>query len=312
MVIDRTLVLVIGLLVIVFFLSFARRKMLPEENFISFVQSKKTTLYWFVDAESNARNWFDFGARRSIDVNRGYLSVAFDALVRTQGKDFAIVPLIGRKETLSILKNPNHDAVMLPADLWRAYVISHICAERGGLVMDGNSILTVGPSLASFINKESIEAAMFGSDHDEPVVSAATGVAPGPDQYMGYAAEAHHPSWEYVANQYDSLVSRGNQAWGSASARRMNRTLWETQKTMGAVVLRSADGSRFDTGKLRQLEDYFGRSSDTNTTNLMPNVAYVAYDGDMLARRYEFNWFTQLSPEQIASSDLVWAHLAGL
>lgn len=297
---DHVLI-VIGLLALVFVLSFMRRRVLPPESFLPSLPSTKPTLYWFVDAEANARKWWDFHGRRSTTPNRGYLQVSLDALHKTQGKSFTIVPLIGRMETMLTMIDPNPKAVDLPPALWRSYVISNLCAKRGGLVIDGNSVLTVGQAFAV----HNIPAAMFGTDHDEP---NAGGTAPGPDQYIGYAAAAGHPAWIYASREYENLVDRGVQAWSSAIARRMPRQLWETQKTLGMTVSKEADGSRKPDGSLRQLEDYFG-----HTVADLPNDAvYVAYDGDALERRYEFNWFLRLSPEEIQTSDLAWTKYAGL
>jgi hypothetical protein len=89
--------------------------------------------------------------------------------------------------------------------------------------------------------------------------------------------------------------------------------VWETQKTLGASVIRSADGGSLANGKARQLEDLFGRVGNPADPKsaLLEGTVYVPYDGDDLSRRHEFNWFLRLSPEQIKESDLVWARLAG-
>lgn len=309
---DDTVFIMIGLLTLVLVLSFMRRRILPAESFMPNLPFMKTKLYWFVDAESNARNWWDFHSRRSMLPNRGYLQVALEALQRTQGDDFQIVPLIGRMDTMAAMSNPLPRAIDLPPALWRSYVISHLCANQGGLVIDGNSVLTLGPSFKPLVN--SISAAMFGTDHDEPVVNPTTDIAPGPDQYIGYASTSGHPAWIYAAKEYDALVARGPQAWSSAVVRRMPRALWDQQLQLGMSIIRAADGSRLEDGKLRQLEDYFGRVS--NPTNprqtLTKDAVYVAYDGDDLVRRYEFGWFNRLSPQQIKESDLVWTQYAGL
>lgn len=293
--------IVIGLLVLVFILSFMRRRVLPKESFLPSIPSLKPTLYWFVDAEPNSRTWWDFSSRRSIAPNRGYLDVSLKALKRTQGKEFNIVPLIGRLETMQEMRTANPRAIDLPPALWRPYVISHLCAANGGLVIDGNSVLTLGPAFSS-----KSQAAMFGTDHDEPI---AGGAAPGPDQYIGYALQPGHPAWTYAAAEYDALVEKGPPAWSSAVARRMPRMLWETQKSLGMTVIREADGSRFQDGSLKQLEDYFGRFQNPEGA-MNTQAVYVAYDGDVLARRYEFNWFLKLSPEDIQTSDLLWAKYA--
>jgi hypothetical protein len=298
--------IVIGLLALVFIVSFMRRRVVPAEDFLPSLPLVKPALYWFVDAEPNTRKWWDFHGRRSVTPNRGYLEVALDALNRTQGSKFNIVPLVGRMATMEMIGDPLRKAIDLPPALWRAYVISSLCAKKGGLVLDGNSVLTVGPTFTV-----SGAAAMFGTDHDEPV---AGGAGPGPDQYIGYAAAAGHPAWIFALREYEHLVERGPQAWTAAIARRMPRTLWETQKTLGMTVVREADGSRLPDGSLRQLEDYFGRLSvpENPRQALAKNAVYVAYDGDMLERRYEFTWFLRLSPEDIKTSDLMWAQYAGL
>lgn len=304
---EDAVLIVIGLLVLVFVLSFMRRRVLPPESFLPSLPSLKPTLYWFVDAEPNSRKWWDFQGRRSVTPNRGYLEVALDALHKTQGRAFNIVPLMGRMETMVQMENANPRAIDLPPALWRSYVISHLCATKGGLVIDGNSVLTVGPAFTM----GNASAAMFGTDHDEPM---AGGTKPGPDQYIGYAAERGHPAWVYASQEYEKLVASGPQAWSSATARRMSRQLWETQKTQGMSLIRDADGSRLLDGRLRQLEDYFGRSTTPEDPKqaLSKEAVYVSYDGDDLARRYEFNWFLNLPAEELRRTEILWTKFAGL
>lgn len=304
----ETLFLITLLLVIVFLLSWYRRQpSIPEERFLS-IPGFKPNLYWFVDAEPNARNWWDFHGRRSDTPNRGYLEVALDSVFRTQSADFNIVPLIGRLQTMMAIDGAHPRAIDLPPALWRVYVISALCARRGGLVIDGNSVLTLGPSFATVVKAD---AAMFGYDHDEVLYSSIT---PGPDNYIGWAASAGHPAWLAAYEAYEKVVSAGPQAWNAAVARRMPRTLWETQKTLGMICIREADGSRLPDGYIRQLEDYFGRKWDMDDPKqaISPSAIYVAYDGDALERRFEFNWFLRLNTEQLKKTDLIWSRMAGL
>jgi hypothetical protein len=90
-------------------------------------------------------------------------------------------------------------------------------------------------------------------------------------------------------------------------------TVFEAQRERGIETIRDVECCRNNDGTARQLEDIFGRSSlsDTKTT-LPPSAVYISYDGDELARRYEFAWFLRLSPEQIAKSEIAWAHYAGV
>lgn len=301
--------LVSVLLVAVILLAMFRRKpALPTEPFISF---RKPTLWWFVDAEPNARNWWDFGARNSQEPNRGYLQISLEALKKTQSDDFAIATLVGRDAVLAQLPGAPPAAKQLPPALWRHWVIANLLETHGGLVMDGNSTLCVGPRMYPYVEHEA--ATTFGSNPDEPVVNPHNAMAPGPAPYVAWAAMPHHPAWTHAAGIWNALVAKGPQAWSSATARRTDMTVWETQKTLGATVIRIADGGRLPSGKLRQLEDLFGRVGNPAdpATMLIDGTVYVPYDGDDLARRYEFNWFLNMSAEQIKDSDLVWARLSG-
>lgn len=301
---------VLGLLLLV--VSFAILRRAPEkprDEFIDF-SLKKPTLWWFVDDEVNARGWLDFMGRNTTEPNRGYLQVALDAVRRTQAADFEIKPLIGRDAVLAQIPHANPQAKQLPTALWRRYAIANLLEAQGGLVMDGDSTLCVGPSFAPSI--KNIDAAVFGITQDEPVASPDMALAPGPAPYVGWSRKSHHPAWSYASAIWNKLVAAGPQAWSSAEARRTYMTVFESQKSYGIQVVRSADGGRLPDGRPRQLEDLFGRVSEPADpkTQLTPNTVYVPYDSDALTRRFEFNWFLRMSPEQIRSSDLVWAELA--
>ena len=266
-------------------------------------------LYWFCDSQTNARNWNDFGARNSPLPNRGYLEVALEKVKSTQ-KDFQVVPLIGRDAVLHLLPELDPACKQLPPKLWREFVIANVLKAKGGLVMDGDSTLCIGSSLYPHV--KDIDAATFGINSDEPIVSPLTAISPGPSPYVGWSKLPNHPAWVYSADIYNSLLARGPQAWDSALARRMNQYIWEKQKKMNCTVLRGVEGGRLATGKFRQLEDIFGRLAEPmDPHNILPaGTVYISYDGEDLQKRYEFNWFLRLSPKQLKQSDFVWAKLA--
>jgi hypothetical protein len=292
---------IFALIAIVVILSLMRRRpyLPPPESKEGFGLLGKPTLWWFVDAETNARHWADFGARNSRHPNRGYLELARKKLYETQGDAFTIQCLYGREETLAAIGSTNRRALELPPDLWRSYVIANICAQKGGCVVDGNSTLFVA-KLAPMLN--GIDAAMFGTYPDEPIVSPMTAVAAGPGPYVGWAAMKQHPAWVHAAQQYTALVEASPQAWGAASARRMFLEVWQMQKQLGAVIVRGIDGSRRSNGTKLQLDDIFGRTP----LDLPSETVYLTYDGDELARRHEFNWFLRMSPKQILESSCAW------
>ena len=298
---------VAAFVIIVVYLSLTRRRpAMPLEAFVSF---RKPTLWWIVDAEPNARNSFN-GARNSSEPNRGYLQLALEAVQKTQGADFAVTPLVGRPAILAQIPGADPSAAQLPASLWRAYAISRLLEAQGGLVMDGNSTLCVGPRLLPLLQADAV---VFGVHPEEPVANPLTAMAPGPAPYVAYASKPHLPAWRLAADTWETLVRRGPQAWSSATARRTDMTVWEAQKPLGIAVVRGVDGGRLSSGLPRALEDTFGRVSvpaDPKTA-LTPETVFVTYDGDELARRYEFNWVLRLSSQQLKESDLAFTKWAG-
>jgi hypothetical protein len=301
--------IVFSLIAVVVVLSLGRRRVpLPPSEYTDAERAEgfgllgKPTLWWFVDTDTNARNWADFTARNNKQPNRGYLELALKKLHDTNGDSFTIKPLYGRKETLAVIEGADPRALMLPPDLWRSYVIANLCAQKGGLVVDGNSTLFISkmPSLSNF------GAAMLGTYPDEPIVSPMTAIAAGPAQYIGWAAAPKHNAWIQAAHQYNALVDAGQQAWGAASARRIFLEVWSVQQQLGAVIVRGIDGSRRTNGTKLQLEDIFGKTP----LDLPKETVYVTYDGDDLARRHEFNWFLRMSTKQILESTCAWCLLA--
>jgi hypothetical protein len=300
----------VGLLVVLILALNRRKPTLPAEDFVS-LPGMKPTLWWFVEDENNARSWLDFGGRSTTEPNRGYLKVALEALQKTQGEDFDIKPLIGRDAVLAQIEGAPVAAKQLPPALWRRWAIANLLNCHGGLAMDGDSTLAVGPRFKPLL--AGVDAAAFGVTPDEAIVNPTMALAPGPSPYAGWASAARHPAWTHSADIWGRLVARGPQAWSSAEARREYMPVFEAQRKLGLVVIREAEASRIPDGRPRALEDLFGRMSvpaDPKTA-LTPGAVYVAYDGDDLARRFEFNWFLRMSPAQIKESDLVWARLAG-
>ena len=300
-------VIVFFLIAVAVVLSLMRRRTpLPppeqsEQSTEGFGLLGKPTLWWFIDTDTNARHWADFGARNSRAPNRGYLELALKKLNATQGDSYVIKPLYGRKETLAVIDGANQRALALPPDLWRSYVVANLCAQKGGLVVDGNSTLFI-----SKLEAPRVHAAMFGIYPDEPVVSPMTAVAAGPAPYVGWASTTLHPAWAHAAQHYNALVEAGQQAWGAASARRMFLDIWQTQKELGAVAIRGIDGSRRSNGTKLQLDDIFGKTR----LDLPKETKYITYDGSDLERRFEYNWFLRLSSKQILESLCAWCVLA--
>jgi len=272
----------------------------------------RPVLTWICDSDVNARGYFDFQARNSEDLNRGYLQVALSAVRATQGRDFAVRTLLGRDAIIAAIPGADPQAKQLPAALFRLWAVANLCAAKGGLVMDGASTLCVGPAFADALT--GVEAATFGVSPDEPVANPTTAVTPAPAPYVGYARAAGHPGWRHTAAVLNAVVAAGPPSWSAAVARRISSELAPQQVARGLPCIREVDGGRLPNGQARQLEDLLGRVSTPPdpATALTPGTVYVPFDSDALIRRYEFAWFPKLSVQQIKESDLVWAAYAGL
>jgi hypothetical protein len=275
--------------------------------------SLKPTLWWIVDDETNARSWWDFGARNSHVPNKGYLKVALECLDKTQGGDFTIQPLLGRKAVSAVIASSGGNIPdkieSVPIAIWRQWAISNLLALKGGLAMMGDSTLCVGPSFAKTVSGGN--AYTFGIYPGEASSLPGSEMV-GPAPWVSWSAGANHPGWMFAAEQWNRILNAGPTAWTAAEARRENLNIWMKQKELGVQVLQEPEGSRNPDGSERTLEDLFGREAEPvdPKTILLPNTVYIPFDGDSLVRTYRYSWFVRMSKEQIMESNFVWAKLA--
>lgn len=275
--------------------------------------SDKPTLWWFVDDETNARNWWDFGARNSRQPNRGYLQVAMESMLATQGADFNIHALLGREAISETLRQAGVkvpvEVTQAPVTIWRTWATANLLATFGGLAMVGDSTLCVGPSFWDIV--QGVPAATFG------ITNSVARAVPGNDAlppavWAAWAAKPHHPAWDYAATQWSRLIEAGPTTWSAAEARRMGEEVWEIQVRKGIQALQAADGSHRADGLELTCEDLLMKKAEPvdPKTILSPAVVFVSMDGDALVRDYRYGWFVRMSREQILDSHFVWAALA--
>jgi hypothetical protein len=260
---------------------------------------------WFVlDDQANGRRWTTFEDRNARASNRGYTELALQAAYKTQGA-FRIEVLEGRTAVLQRITSavPDH-ADQLPPKLWKGWSRAALLASQGGLYVDGDSVLFTGPAL--FPQVQSLEAALFGVNPDEPRVSPTTAVAPGPSSWVGWARSAHQPVWELATQEWATVLAGGTRAEGAAVAQRVDQEIMLHQREAGAVVLREPEGTRRADGTILTAEDVWGRTA----LPLDPSVAYIAVDGETLERSTQLQWALRLSPSQLLESDVVWVQLA--
>jgi hypothetical protein len=272
----------------------------------------KPVLWWFTDDETNARSWWDFGARNSTKPNRGYLDVALDAVRATQGFDFDIRILLGRDAVAQVIKEAGEtlptNLQQFPAKLWRQWALCSLLAAKGGLVMAGDCTLCVGPSFAPLVRGK--ESAVFGTTVDEP--RALPGLADvAPAYWVGWAAKRHSPVWDVAATTWNSVAIAGPTSWSAADARKIQEKIWTAQALKKPARFQAAEGSRKSDGTELTLEDLLMKQTPIDPKIILDaNTIYVVMDGDALIRDYRYGWFVRMSKKQILESEFTWAVLA--
>jgi hypothetical protein len=264
----------------------------------------RPTLWFVLDDQANSRRWTTFEDRNARASNRGYTELALQAARKTQGA-FRIEVLEGRSAVLQKITSeiPLHSD-QLPPKLWKGWSRAALLASQGGLYVDGDSVLFLGPSLWDYV--KTTAAALFGVNPDEPRVSPTTAVAPGPSSWVGWAQSAHHPAWEIATKEWSAVLAPGAPSYASALAQRVDQDIMLHQRENGAVVLREPEGTRRADGTCLTAEDFWGRTK----LPLDASVVYIAVDAETLERSTQLQWALRLSPAQLLESDLVWTTLA--
>ena len=182
-------------------------------------------------------------------------------------------------------------------------------ANAGGLFVDGDSVLFVGPSIKPFI--ESYDSALFGINPDEPIVSGETALKPGPSSYVGYAKTSKQPAWLEAESEWKILIAAGPPSFTAAIANRSNQKSMMKLRESGVQVVRHAEANRKKDGKYLNLYDIFARSPSRpdNSFDISNKAAYISFDSDLLERSAQLSFILKLSPEQIEESDFLFSRL---
>uniref|UniRef100_A0A6C0KX87 Uncharacterized protein n=1 Tax=viral metagenome TaxID=1070528 RepID=A0A6C0KX87_9ZZZZ len=276
------------------------------ENFVGGMLTTKPILWFVVDDYGvNHRKWADFGARNSRELNLGFLNITRSKCAKTQGGDFEIRELLGRKAVSELIYSMRgrvpQGVEEAPPKIWKAWSRAAILTYAGGLYFDGFG-LCLGPSFATVIAGK--DDAIFGTDHDETHV---TSVAP-PGSYAGWSSGVGHLGWSRLATTMTDLIEAGQTAWTAAIAR--GQIAETTVKSVLPVVsvMRNVEWCRREDGRPLELEDILGRSS----LDVPTDAVFVCLDQERLERDYTYTWFLRMSPEQILASEstFVWASVA--
>ena len=125
------------------------------DNFIHLEKSTKKKIFIHLPYEKNERNWLDFGARSSNDLNADICMLCIQSVIRHFGDDADIVlydnnnvkDLIGEKnkDDLCNIQNPS---ILSGVDLkqWESYCKAKIIYTYGGVVMEPYYFFTQKPT----------------------------------------------------------------------------------------------------------------------------------------------------------------------
>jgi hypothetical protein len=294
------------------------------EKFVGYASDKYTESVsvvpnmWFVvdDYGVNSREWADFGARSSRELNVGFLKLTRSRCAMTQGRFFEIHNLMGRDAVADVIISKKGRLpvyhMTCPPYLWRAWARAALLNYAGGLYLDGYS-LCLGPSFFDIVNGHS--DLVFGTDHDERILSSKSdlGVS-GP--FAGWADGIGHMAWRRLSDDIADIIDAGAQSWTSAEARNQNGLWHNKHLAPNMKTVRPVEWSRRPNGQAIELEDLFDRSpplSGIEDEEFVPpsTAIYLPLDNEKLSRS-TYNWFMRMSSEQILDpeSRFTWAVLA--
>jgi hypothetical protein len=270
----------------------------------------KKPVLWFVvdDYGTNNRRWIDFGSRTSKDLNMSFLAITKSRCLMTQGGDFDVRFLLGRQAVATVLTASATGAevpslhLSIPRPLWQAWARSALMRYCGGLYLDGLS-LCLGPSFMSCV--AGVDAAVFGTEHDEPITSALDGSC---SPFAGWSVSPGHRAWTGLNKDIVDLVNGGVLTWTAAVARNQISE-WYGKHLLSIPCLRTCEWSRLSSGKPIELEDLFGRSM---TYVPGTSAVYLPLDYEKIDRSVTYKWFLSLPVDQILDpeSKFLWAALA--
>ena len=302
------IVLIVGIVLVNKYEPFANK---PKPS----VLDNRPVLWFVTDDQPNTRKWADFSTRNSKQNNRGYSELSLKATKQTQGKDFQVVHLNGRDKVIEIIKSYGkivpENVQQLPVQLWRAYVRSALLANAGGLYVDGDSVLFIGPAIKPFI--KDLPNALFGINPDEPIAStnAENENSYGPSPFIGYAQSPNQSVWKSAQSFWLDQFKKGPSSYSALVASRADQKSMEEMRKEGIQVIRQAEGNRKKDNTYLNLYDLFARvpSNPDKSVEINSTAAYVSFDSDLLERSAQLSFILKLSPTQLDESDFLFVRL---
>jgi hypothetical protein len=260
------------------------------------------------DGDVNSRYWSDFGARSSRVLNKPYMNLCYETIVRNAGDRYRVEIIRGLSDAVQRLG----DANLLPAPLRNSkaflkdeeiqFIGIAFLAKFGGLWMSPSTVcIKEIPSLP----KDKIIA--FGTS-DSETYSGKDGTRVPNTQYI-WCPNAGTPMFNSWAS---TLYERLDSFSGGQRVRRDNQWDWldVSNGACGVTTQPNTTLQRKANGRRIELEDLFASGTEGNLPfTISEDVIFVPIPYFELDRSSRYGWFLKSSESQILESDLAITYL---
>jgi hypothetical protein len=264
---------------------------------------------YYDNSQVNSRHWLDFGARSSRALNKPFLNLCYETIVRANGKHYR-VEVIGGIDGLA----QRFGEDWLPAKLRgvqgrianvgpaeKNWIRAAILAKYGGLWLDAGTIC-----LREFGELPKDKIVFFGTDLDETFSGEGGTAVPG--MRAVWVSSPNNPlmvAWEQACRRRLDTAGGGTQIRGDEKWDFVR--FFASAKESVAVVPGAELARKGKSGRRIQLEDLL--SNGTIPFDVPAEAIYIALPMRDIELRSQYGWFMRLSENQIMESDLVVAQL---
>ena len=263
----------------------------------------KPNLWIFVKKELNSRNWNSFGSRMNNDVNKPYIRVCIESIIKYNQDDFNIF-IVNDNSFSNLLKDWNIIIDNIPDPIKgnvRRLGIAKLLYEYGGISVSRSFLCN--KNLSKFYMNEVKGNNMFCVENVNKSTNQLKDEFLPDDKIIG-CNKSNEKMGEYVKyiektikedNSNESKITGNFRYWLNEEAKKFNI------KVVNGKMIGIKD--KYD--KLVSLEDLMGESiiSFCNFTI----GQYV--EEDDLEKRTKYKWFNRLSKKQLFESNTVFGNL---
>lgn len=264
---------------------------------------------YYDNSQVNSRHWLDFGARSSRALNKPFMNLCYESIVRANGQLYRIEVISGvdglverfGEEWLPMKLRGVQGKIANVGPAEKNWIRAAVLAKYGGLWLDAGSIC-----LRGFGELPKDKIVFFGTDLDETL--SGTGGTAVPGLRAIWVSAPNNPlfmAWEQACRRRLDTAGGGTQIRGDE---KWDFTRFFASNKGAIAVIPGAELARKGrSGRRIQLEDIL--SNGTIPFDVPGEAVYVALPMRDIELRSQYGWFMRLSEEQILESDLVFAQL---